>query len=596
MALPEWGDVPPLNDEDSDGENRTERNDYNIEQAVIDFDGESPIRHNVYPDTESDDEEEEVQRTVRKRNNIVRGEGNLFEGQVFSTGLAFKEAVLDYALKTSRNLKQYRYDKDKLGYNCVGDGCSWRIYCSTTGKTFQWQVKVFKNVHSCVPNGCCEMIKVPVIARLFVDKIREEPEYFMPMKIEKLIMEKWKINVSRPQCQAARNKALRWIAREYDEQFARLHDYVKEILESNPNSSVELECLPDEKGLELFNRFYVCFDILRRSWKDTCRQIIGVDGCHLKSEMKGMLLVALGRDPDNAIYPIAWAVVQVENTNNLLWFVKKIKDDLGLLNGEGFIMVSDRQKGLIKAVQTELPEIEHRMCVRHIYTNLKGKHGKKGTDLKLHVWNLAWSYNEPQYYENLDRIFNYDSQLHEDVLKTNPKSWSRAFFKLGNYCEDVENNSTESWNNTILKARDKPYVPMLEMIARQSMVRIAKRSVITLDHRSLCTPYVIEYLEEELEKASAFWPVGEEPRVHQAPEPPQPGRKKGEKDGKRGNNSKKRKKGINESPTKKKPKMLKRIMHCSQCGVANHNSRFHKKAQQAPQRDSSQVESSQAQE
>lgn len=26
--------------------------------------------------------------------------------------------------------------------------------------------------------------------------------------------------------------------------------------------------------------------------------------------------------------------------------------------------------------------------------------------------------------------------------------------------------------------------------------------------------------------------------------------------------------------------MLKRIMHCSQCGVANHNSRFHKKAQQ----------------
>ena len=142
------------------------------------------------------------------------------------------------------------------------------------------------------------------------------------------------------------------------------------------------------------------------------------------------------------------------------------------------------------------------MCEAYIH-KFEGEAWKKGTDLKLHVWNLAWSYNEPQYYENLDRIFNYDSQLHEDVLKTNPKSWSRAFFKLGNYCEDVENNSTESWNNTILKARDKPYVPMLEMIARQSMVRIAKRSVITLDHRSLCTPYVIEYLEEELEKASA---------------------------------------------------------------------------------------------
>lgn len=43
-------------------------------------------------------------------------------------------------------------------------------------------------------------------------------------------------------------------------------------------------------------------------------------------------------------------------------------------------------------------------------------------------------------------------------------------------------------------------------------------------------------------RGARFWPVGEEPRVHQAPEPPQPGRKKGEKDGKRGKNSKKRKK------------------------------------------------------
>ena len=42
----------------------------------------------------------------------------------------------------------------------------------------------------------------------------------------------------------------------------------------------------------------------------------GVDGTFLKDKIKGQLLVAIGRDSDNVIYPIAWAVVKVENTEN----------------------------------------------------------------------------------------------------------------------------------------------------------------------------------------------------------------------------------------------------------------------------------------
>ncbi|XP_048621485.1 uncharacterized protein LOC125591379 [Brassica napus] len=197
-----------------------------------------------------------------RRSDIRRGDGDLYEGQVFISGIAFKEAVVDYALKSGRNIKQNRYDKTKLEFVCSGKGCSWRIYCSSSGKSpNKWQVKILKEAHSCVPTGTCELLKVPVIARLFVDKIREEPEYFMPMKIEELVMEKWKLTVTRPQCQHARNKALRWIEREYDEQFSRLRDYCSEIKVSNENSSVELDCVKNKEGFDVFNRFYVCFDV-----------------------------------------------------------------------------------------------------------------------------------------------------------------------------------------------------------------------------------------------------------------------------------------------------------------------------------------------
>ncbi|XP_018435783.1 uncharacterized protein LOC108808082 [Raphanus sativus] len=411
----------------------------------------------------------------------------MVQNPVFINGIAFKEAVLDHALKTGRNIKQNRYDKAKIGFLCEGKGCSWRVYCSVSAKyPNKWQVKIMKKDHTCVPTGNCEMLKVPQIARLFVDKIKEEPDYFMPMKIEELVMEKWKINVSRPQCQHVWTKALRWIEREYDKQFGRLRDYCAEIRSSNENSSVELDCVENDDGIEVFKRFYVCFDILRRSWKETCMPLIGVDGCFLKSRMKGQLLVALGRDADNAIYPIAWAVIKV---------------DLGLEEGEGYVMVSDRQKGLIAAVKRALPQIEHRMCVRHIYGNLKKNHGKK-PDMKLKIWNLAWSYNEADYRANLRDIEMYDQDVYDDVMKSKPEKWCRAFYKLGPYCEDVENNSTESFNNSIGKARDKPFVPMLETIARLAMVRIAKRDVICSSHEGLCTPYVIEMLESLHKKAS----------------------------------------------------------------------------------------------
>ncbi|XP_010485259.1 PREDICTED: uncharacterized protein LOC104763603 [Camelina sativa] len=87
-------------------------------------------------------------------------------------------------------------------------------------------------------------------------------------------------------------------------------------------------------------------------------------------------------------------------------------------------------------------------------------------------------------------------------MRTNPKSWCRAFHKVGNYCEDVDNNSTESFNSSINKAREKPFVAMLETIRRLAMVRIAKRSAISNSHTGICTPYVVKFLAAEHKAAS----------------------------------------------------------------------------------------------
>lgn len=88
----------------------------------------------------------------------------------------------------------------------------------------------------------------------------------------------------------------------------------------------------------------MCFAALKKSWKAHGRPIFGIDGCFLKSGTKGQLLVAIGRDANNQIYPIAWACVQVEDTESWLWFIQKLKGDLNLRDGDGFTLISDRQK------------------------------------------------------------------------------------------------------------------------------------------------------------------------------------------------------------------------------------------------------------
>ncbi|XP_010431336.1 PREDICTED: uncharacterized protein LOC104715642 [Camelina sativa] len=404
MAMVPVIPVPnPLPGVDFDAE-AEDRDEFHINKLATDFtEAEESIRHNVYPESDDEDKERVPSGGASRGTPIVHGDGTMYKGQSFYNGIAFKECVLDYALVS---------DRDRISFKCVGakGKCMWKVYAACLHNESMWRITLYTNKHICVPNGECEMFKVPVIARLFLDKIREEPEYYMPLKMEQTIMEKWKISVTRGQCQAARRKALAWIELEYDTQFERLRDYGAEILEANKGSVVEVETVKNEAGQDVFKRFYVCFDALRRTWKQSCRPLIGVDGCFLKEKIKGQLLVALGRDADNAIYPMAWCVVQVENTDNWSWFVNRLKIDLELGDGDGYIMVSDRQKDLIKAVELELPKIEHRKCVRHIYGNLKKRHPDKKRLKKL-LWDLAWCYNSKDYEEALERIHAYNSKV-----------------------------------------------------------------------------------------------------------------------------------------------------------------------------------------
>ncbi|XP_062100734.1 uncharacterized protein LOC133806655 [Humulus lupulus] len=53
------------------------------------------------------------------------------------------------------------------------------------------------------------------------------------------------------------------------------------------------------------------------------------DGCHLKGSYKGIFLAAVGVDANHHFYPLAYAIVEVENTDSWSWFLELLRGEIG---------------------------------------------------------------------------------------------------------------------------------------------------------------------------------------------------------------------------------------------------------------------------
>lgn len=120
---------------------------------------------------------------------------------------------------------------------------------------------------------------------------------------------------------------------------------MREICRSNEETTCILKVTNAESSQPgTFERFYVCFGALKRDFKNFCRLIFGVGGCFLKHACGGQLLCAIGRDGNNQMWPIAWAIVEAETKNAWLWFFNLLSADLCMGDGNGWTILSDQQK------------------------------------------------------------------------------------------------------------------------------------------------------------------------------------------------------------------------------------------------------------
>ncbi|XP_062166992.1 uncharacterized protein LOC133873286 [Alnus glutinosa] len=141
---------------------------------------------------------------------------------------------------------------------------------------------------------------------------------------------RWRVDVNPSMMYRAKSKANRKIYGKQEGQYARLWNYCETLRATNLGSCVEMKVdRPVPEVNPRFLRPYCSLAAMKKGFMEGCRPVIGVDGCFLKGPFKGQLLAVVGRDGNKNMYPIAYAVLEVETKDIWIWFLETLVSDLG---------------------------------------------------------------------------------------------------------------------------------------------------------------------------------------------------------------------------------------------------------------------------
>ncbi|WOH15202.1 hypothetical protein DCAR_0934739 [Daucus carota subsp. sativus] len=224
----------------------------------------------------------------------------------------FREAVREYGIKERRGVQFITSDASRCQVCCETD-CRFYIWCSKDKDSDNCTIKTLFPEHNCTKPYSNKLASVKYLTEVFGDRIRKNPQWKVKEMAEAIKKEP-EIEVSRIKILRVIKAALEGVHEALKEHYSRLRDFGYEIIKSNKNNTVQIRTTRlNETDANKFKRVYIFYDAMKKGWKAGCRPIIGLDGCFLKTVCGGQLLSAVGRDGNNQMFPISYAVVESEN-------------------------------------------------------------------------------------------------------------------------------------------------------------------------------------------------------------------------------------------------------------------------------------------
>ena len=397
--------------------------------------------------------------------------GEFEKGMVFDSKKVLIEMVKMYSIQRNQFYSTVTSNENVLHLRCQKK-CGWSLRATkTNNNSHTFAIVTYKGPHrpncvSQVASSDHRHLDSSIMCEYVKSFVSKDPCIKVEF-IQELISKQFHYDVPYRRAWYAKQKAIAEVFGDWENSYERLPQFMIVLQQSNPGSVViwKHKVLVDGvyySNMEVFERVFWAFKPCIDGFNH-CMPVLCIDGTHLYGKYKGTLLVATGVDANYQIYPLAFALVEGENTSSWPWFLSCIR--AFVTERDGLCVISDRHAGIISAMSdvdvgfTE-PRAHHRVCVRHMASNLmRHVKSKKMRDM---FKCAAYQRQERKFVDDLRAISISCTASREYISEEPFVKWS-LFHDGGQRYGMCTTNFSETFNNVLKGARFLPIMSLVEL-------------------------------------------------------------------------------------------------------------------------------------
>uniref|UniRef100_A0A1J3EJ93 SWIM-type domain-containing protein n=1 Tax=Noccaea caerulescens TaxID=107243 RepID=A0A1J3EJ93_NOCCA len=433
--------------------------------------------------------------------DILVAEHTLAVGREFPDVETCRRTLKDLAIALHFDLRIVKSDRSRFIAKCSKEGCPWRIHAAKCPGVSTFSVRTLNGEHTCegVRDLHHQQASVGWVARSVEARIRDNPQY-KPKEILQDIRDEHGVAVSYMQAWRGKERSMAALHGTYEEGYRFLPLYCEQIKLVNPGSFASVSASGPEN---CFQRLFIAYRACISGFFSARRPLLELDRAHLKGKYLGAILCAAAVDADEGLFPLAIAVVDNESNENWSWFLSELRKLLGM-NTEilpRLTILSERQSGVVEAVETHFPNAFHGFCLRYVSDNFRDTF--KNTKLVNIFWNAVYALTTAEFESKINEM----AEISQDVMQWfelfPPHLWAVAYFqgvRYGHFGLGI----TEVLYNWALECHELPIIQMMEHIRHQISSWFDSRRDMSMRWNSILVPSAERRITEAVSDARCY--------------------------------------------------------------------------------------------
>lgn len=433
--------------------------------------------------------------------SLVVTDHSLVIGQEFPDVETCRRMLKEIAIALHFDLRIVKSDRSRFIAKCSKEGCPWRVHVAKCPGVPTFSIRTLHGEHTCegVRDLHHQQASVGWVARSVESRLRENPQY-KPKQILNDIREQHGVAVSYMQAWRGKERSMAAVHGTFEEGFRLLPSYCEQIRKTNPGSIALVFATGQENS---FQRLFVSYRASIYGFINACRPLLELDRTHLKGKYLGTLLCASAVDAEEALFPLAFAIVDAETDENWMWFLSELRKLLGVNtdNMPRLTILSERQKGIVEAVETHFPSSFHGFCLRHVSENFRDEF--KNTKLVNIFWNAVYALTAVEFEAKVSEMVEISQDVLQWFHRYPPTLWAIAYFegvRYGHFTLGV----TELLYKWALDGHELPIVQMMEHVRQQLTTWFHERRSIAMSWTTLLVPSAERRISEAVADSRCY--------------------------------------------------------------------------------------------